>query len=99
MRHYMGAPAATDPLTPQGRQEAEPVPLPRGWPSKGVGAEFYQELLQTARRLEQQGILPVAEIARRKRVDANVIHRWLHRARKLESAGDPRGSSTAPVRK
>jgi hypothetical protein len=78
---------ASDPLAPQGRQEAERLLMPRGLPSNGVGAEFYQELLQTARRLERQGVAPVAEIARRKRVDANVVHQWLHRARKLDSGG------------
>ncbi len=89
---------ARDPLVPQGRQKAERVLMPRGLPKNGVGAEFYQELLQTARRLEGQGVAPVAEIARRKRVDANVVHQWLHRARKLDSGAESRGSSTPRVR-
>ncbi len=39
-----------------------------------------------ARHLEEQGVRPVPEIARRKHVSENLVHQWLHRARKLEAA-------------
>jgi hypothetical protein len=69
---------------------AERIVMPRGRPSKGVGPEFYLELLAVAKELEKQGIRPVPEIAKRKRVNQNLVHQWLHRARKLaeERSGD-----------
>ncbi len=74
-----------DPLTEEGRQEARRILVPRGRPSRRRGAAFYRELLRAARDLEEQGILPVPEIARRKQVSENLVHQWLHRARKLEA--------------
>lgn len=74
-----------DPLTEEGRQEARRILVPRGRPSRRRGAAFYRELLATARDLEEQGIRPVPEIARRKQVSENLVHQWLHRARKLEA--------------
>jgi hypothetical protein len=72
-----------DPLTEQGRREARSILVPRGRPSRRRGAAFYRDLLATARDLEEQGIRPVPEIARRKHVSQNLVHQWLHRARKL----------------
>ncbi|MGH2659244.1 MAG: hypothetical protein ACRDHS_06150, partial [Actinomycetota bacterium] len=73
-----------DPFTEEGRQEVQRILVPRGRPTRRRGGEFYRELLATARRLEGRGIPPVPEIARRKKVSQNLVHQWLHRARKLE---------------
>ncbi len=73
-----------DPLTEEGRQEARRILMPRGRPSRRRGPDFYRELLATARHLEEQSVRPVPEIARRKDVSENLVHQWLHRARKLE---------------
>jgi len=82
-----------DPFTEQGRQEFARILMPPGRPERGRGSGFYQEILATARRLEAQGIRPVPEIARRKKVNANLVHQWLYRARKLEAEN----SSPAPA--
>lgn len=74
-----------DPFTEEGRQELRRILVPPGRPRRGRGGGFYREILQTARQLEEQGIRPVRQIARRKRVTENVVHQWLHRARKLEA--------------
>ena len=73
---------AADAFSPGGLQEAKRILMPRGRPSAGADSNFYAELLAAARELEKQGIAPVPEIARRKRVDPNVVHQWLHRARR-----------------
>jgi hypothetical protein len=62
--------------------------VPRGRPTDQPGPAFYADLLATARELEAQGIRSVPEIAKRKRVNQNVVHQWLHRAR------NPRGDGT-----
>ncbi len=85
-----------DPLTEKGRQEVARILVPKGRPSRGRGAEFYRDLLATARRLEKQNIRPVPEIARRKRVSENVVHQWLHRARRLEEEPSPKDDSEGP---
>jgi hypothetical protein len=59
-------------------------PMPRGFPARGQSERFYRELLAHARGLEEMGVAPVADIARRKRVDPNTVRQWLHRARNLE---------------
>ena len=78
-----------DPFTEDGRREVQRILVPKGRPSRGHGAEFYRDLLATARRLEEQDMRPVPEIARRKRVSENVVHQWLHRARDLEARSSP----------
>jgi hypothetical protein len=78
-----------DPFTEEGRREVQRILVPKGRPLRGHGAEFYPDLIAMARRLEEQGIRPVPEIARRKRVSENVVHQWLHRARRLEARSSP----------
>ncbi len=75
-----------DPLSEEGRREMTRILVPRGHPSRRRGPGFYRELLGAARHLEEQGLRPVPEIARRKHVSENLVHQWLHRARKLEAA-------------
>ena len=84
-----GLAIANDPFTAEGRREIQRILVPKGRPSRGRGAEFYLDLLATARSLEEQGIRPVPEIARRKKVSENLVHQWLHRARKLETRSSP----------
>ncbi len=84
---YAKAALATvrDPLTAEGRQEVKRILVPRRRPERGRGSDFYREILRISRELEAQGVRPVAEIARRKRVSPNLVHQWLYRARKLEA--------------
>jgi len=65
----------------------EPVKLPRGRPRRGRSEEFYRQVDEAAKKLQEQGIAPVREIARRKRVSQNLVNQWLFRARH-PSAGD-----------
>jgi hypothetical protein len=88
-----------DPFTAEGRQEAGRILVPKGRPSRGRGAEFYRDLLATARQLEEQGIRPVPEIARRKRVSENLVHQWLHRARRLEARSSPPAAESGGAKK
>ncbi len=64
---------------------AERVLLPRGRPKGGPGSmKFYKEIADAFKEFAlTPGVSPAKEIARRKRVDPNTAHQWIHRARKL----------------
>jgi hypothetical protein len=63
---------------------ARKVLIPRGRPRRGKAASFYKEIAEAYRKLAADGVPPVKEIARRKRVSENTVHQWVHRARKLK---------------
>jgi hypothetical protein len=73
-----------DGLSDERHDELDRILVPRGRPQRGRSAPFYRELLAAARRLEQGGVSPANEIARRKRVSPNLVNQWLHVARQLE---------------
>lgn len=63
-------------------QIAEAVSVPRGRP--GLGTEFYKGIADSYRGFEAQGKPhPAREIAKRKRVPENRVHRWVWVAREL----------------
>jgi hypothetical protein len=57
--------------------------VPRGRPERGHSTDFYRDLARAYSELAAANVRPVPEIARRKRVDENTVHQWIHRARKL----------------
>ena len=57
--------------------------VPRGRPERGRSTDFYRDLARAYQELAAANVRPVPEIARRKRVDENTVHQWIHRARKL----------------
>lgn len=59
------------------------VEAPKGQPRKGRSTGFYQEIADAYRSLQARGVPhPAKEIARRKRVDPNMVHQWVHVARR-----------------
>lgn len=69
-------------------ETARRVAMPRGRPQRGRSAKWYLDLLATYREMEAQGIrAPAALIAKRKGVDPNLVHQWIHRARDIERRG------------
>jgi hypothetical protein len=69
---------------PPAMAQAGKVLVPRGRPERGKSVAFYRELADTYRAFELQGLSPVKEIARRKRVPENRVHQWVYRARDLK---------------
>jgi hypothetical protein len=72
-------------LSDERHAELDKILLPRGRPKRGRSEAFYRKLLAAAQQLEvaERGS-SVKEIARRKRVSPNLVHQWLHVARRLE---------------
>jgi hypothetical protein len=73
----------------QERHDAlESILVPRGRPKRGKSLKFYCELLKAARAYEREGLWPAKEIAERKEgVTPNLVHQWLHVARRYEAQG------------
>jgi hypothetical protein len=66
----------------------ENILVPRGRPKRGKSLKFYCELLKAARAYEREGLSPAKEIAERKEgVSPNLVHQWLHVARRYEAQG------------
>jgi hypothetical protein len=81
---------ANDPerLLKERHEALERILVPRGRPQRGSSVKFYCELLKAARALEKQGLSPAKEIAQRKEgVSPNLVHQWLHVARRYERLG------------
>ena len=68
-------------------REARAVLVPRGRPQHGHAREhtqvFYKGIADAHREFAKRGVAPVPAIAKRKRVPANTVHQWVHRARVL----------------
>jgi hypothetical protein len=71
-------------LSDERHAELDRILLPRGRPKRGRSATFYRELAAAADHFEQRGLSSATEIARRKGVSPNLVHQWLHVARRLE---------------
>jgi hypothetical protein len=71
------------------RHEAlDRILVPRGRPKRGRSVKWYCDLLKAARRFEERGLSPAKEIARGKTgVSENLVHQWLHVARRYEREG------------
>jgi hypothetical protein len=66
----------------------ERILVPRGRPKRGRSVKFYCDLLEAARLFERRGLSPAKEIARGKTgVSENLVHQWLHVARRYEREG------------
>jgi hypothetical protein len=68
--------------TDERRNELERILVPRGGPQRGRSVKFYREIAEAAREFEKRGLSPAKEIARRKSVSENLVHQWLHVARR-----------------
>ena len=68
------------------RADVDRILVPRGRPQRGKSVKFYRDLLKSAHEFQQQGLSPAKEIARRKGVSPNLVHQWLHVARRLPPA-------------
>lgn len=66
--------------------DVDRILVPRGRPQRGKSVKFYRDLLKSAHEFRQQGLSPAKEIARRKGVSPNLVHQWLHVARRLPPA-------------
>ena len=73
--------------------------LPRGNPERGRSTGFYLDILKVARELEKTGEKPAVQIAARKGVEANTVHQWLFRARKIELEARQRRASRGKGKK
>jgi hypothetical protein len=68
--------------------EIERILVPRGRPKRGRSVKWYCDLLKAAKRFEERGLSPAKEIARGKTgVSENLVHQWLHVARRYERDG------------
>jgi hypothetical protein len=81
--------AASSPQPSDDRsEELDRILVPRGRPRRGKSVKFYCDLLKAARSYEEAGLSPAKEIARRKEgVSPNLVHQWLHVARRYERLG------------
>jgi hypothetical protein len=77
-----------DRLLEERHDELERILVPRGRPKRGRSVKWYCALLKAARGFERQGLSPAKEIARGKTgVSENLVHQWLHVARRYEREG------------
>jgi hypothetical protein len=75
-------------LLQERHDELERILVPRGRPQRGRSVKFYCDLLKAARAFEKQGLSPAKEIAQRKEgVSPNLVHQWLHVARRYDALG------------
>lgn len=73
-------------LSDERHDELDRILLPRGRPKRGHSRPFYRALAAAADQYERRKLSPAKEIARRKGVSPNLVHQWLHVARRLEEA-------------
>lgn len=62
--------------------ELNRILVPRGRPQRGRSEKFYRDVAAAARACSRNGLSPAKEIARRKNVSENLVHQWLHVARR-----------------
>jgi hypothetical protein len=77
----VGQPFPTD----ERHDELDRILVPRGRPRRGRSAKFYREILEAVSYCEQRGLSPAKEIARRKSESENLVHQWIHVARRRYS--------------
>lgn len=68
--------------TDERRDELERILVPRGGPQRGRSVKFYRAIAVAAREFQKRGLSPAKEIARRNGVSENLVHQWLHVARR-----------------